>query len=113
MSRNPIYNKSINNNRWVKLRRRKIEECPLCEICLKRGKTTAATEVHHIVPIESAKDEAVMRRLAYDYSNLQSLCRECHHAVHDRDKVAAGMADEQVSDFFKSFCPRVVDEGGG
>ena len=42
-----------------------------------------ADEVHHIVPIESVSDVKSMEMLAFDDTNLMSVCRECHHAIHN------------------------------
>ena len=61
--------------RWLKLRQLKLNHSPLCEMCLKEGKTTAAVLVHHIKPIEDGGS-------MYDYDNLMSLCSECHNKIH-------------------------------
>ena len=42
----------------------------------------AATCVHHLVPVESSGDMRQMRQLAFQYSNLQSLCYACHAEIH-------------------------------
>lgn len=49
----------------------------LCQRCAQQGRTTAATEVDHIVPLA--------RGGADDLDNLQSLCRDCHSAKTDED----------------------------
>lgn len=67
---------------WRTLRARKLAANPLCEEHLKRGKYVAASVVHHIVEVESGHSEAECRRLAYSWSNLESLCRECHAEIH-------------------------------
>lgn len=82
MAKDEAYKRLIQDKRWRKMRRQKLSETPLCERCTKEGRVRAATEVHHIVPIESAIGEAEKTRLAYDFSNLQSLCRECHTKTH-------------------------------
>ena len=82
MAKDEAYKRLIQDKRWRQLRRAKLSETPLCERCTKEGRVRAATEVHHVVPIESAISEAEKRRLAYDFSNLQSLCRECHTKTH-------------------------------
>lgn len=66
------------------LRKKKIEEYPMCEICERSGKTTFAEEVHHIMPIEKGRNREEMTRRAFEYNNLQSLCKECHDKVHKR-----------------------------
>ena len=57
--------------RWRKVRDRKLKVEPLCEPCQANGRTTAASEVDHIVPLNDGG-----ARLAW--RNLQSICRECH-----------------------------------
>ena len=81
-----IYSKLINSYTWQQLRHRKFLANPVCEMCAAEGRVTPTEEVHHIKPVESGRDEAEMRRLAYDYDNLQSLCKACHAAVHKREK---------------------------
>lgn len=57
---------------------------PLCEDCLEEDKVTQAVEVHHIRPILTGKDELEMAELAYNPSNLRSLCKECHNNIHKK-----------------------------
>ena len=82
MSRNPEYIKLINTYRWQMLRLSKLSADPLCERCRKEGRLTPADQVHHIIPIESARDFETMKRLTYDRANLMSLCRDCHRLTH-------------------------------
>jgi 5-methylcytosine-specific restriction protein A len=65
------------SRRWKRIRAIKIINNPLCEDCLREGKTTQVQEVHHIIPIEVRPD------LAFDYDNLMSLC-VVHHKKRDR-----------------------------
>ena len=50
----------------------------LCQECKRYGKSVAASLVHHISPVESHPE------LAYENSNLISLCHKCHNEIHDR-----------------------------
>lgn len=85
MSRSPEYIKLMNTRRWRALRAAAIRKSNgLCEQCLKEGRVSSATEVHHIRPIESAKDPRLMESLAYDPLNLTALCRDCHRKIHER-----------------------------
>lgn len=77
MSRNKDYIKLINCYKWRKLRNEQLKRNPLCAIC-----GDIATEVHHIRPVESEKEYDRMEALAYDPSNLQSLCHKCHSDIH-------------------------------
>ena len=81
-----------NSSEWRKLRTAKLRAQPLCEKCISDGLAAgvkpfgyvrSACCVHHVVPIESAKTMADMKRLAFDWNNLQSLCIECHRKIHN------------------------------
>lgn len=64
---------------WQLLRLTYLQQQPACEKCLQAGRVTAATLVHHIVPI---KDGGA--RL--DPSNLLALCNDCHEEIHGPDR---------------------------
>lgn len=81
-SKYAIYQRLINSYRWQLLRKKKFMANPICEECKEHGRVTPAEEVHHVVPVETGKDEAEMTRLAYDYNNLRSLCKACHARAH-------------------------------
>jgi len=70
-TRNSI-NSKVYNTTWRKLRRVKLNNNPLCEICLAKCKVVQAEEVDHIKPVSRYPE----LRLIYD--NLQSLCVTCH-----------------------------------
>ena len=72
-----------NTSKWRKLREAHFMLHPLCERCLKEGKTSPTEEIHHIKPILTGGDELEMEKLAYDPDNLIGLCKECHHEVHN------------------------------
>lgn len=57
---------------WQKTRIKKLAQEPLCEICLKDNRTSPASEVDHITPRHKGGTSA--------WSNLQSICKECHKA---------------------------------
>ncbi len=82
MSRNRDYIDLINTQRWRKVRAAVLEDHPWCEDCEAQGKVALATEVHHIVPLESIKDYGRMQRMAYDRDNLVALCAACHKGRH-------------------------------
>ncbi len=56
--------------RWRKLRDLKLRTDPICEIC----NSALAQEVHHIEPVARAPERE------FDWSNLQSVCHDCHVA---------------------------------
>lgn len=72
----------MSSKRWVRLRKRKLTDQPLCERCEAQGRYTLATVVHHIRPIDGGVGITGMENLAYSYSNLQSLCQKCHVEAH-------------------------------
>lgn len=78
------YDRLIKSSRWRAIRAQQLAEHPFCELCAKKGVyyQTGATEVHHIVPIDSARTEEEAERLAYSTSNLMSLCHKCHSNLH-------------------------------
>ena len=71
-----------NSREWRELREQKLRANPLCEICEQKGITTAAHQVHHIHPIEDSHSVQEMRKWAFMYENLQSVCDQCHNDIH-------------------------------
>lgn len=84
MSKDFNYRRMINSSRWLLLRKQKLSSNPLCQDCESEGKIVAASEVHHVIPCESAKSVMEMEKLMYDYNNLRSLCHDCHVMTHKR-----------------------------
>jgi 5-methylcytosine-specific restriction protein A len=79
-----IRQKIYGTMRWRQLRLTYLMEHPLCERCLEKGITTLAEDVHHITSFMQGNDLPSMKKLAYNYKNLQSLCRKCHTEQHSR-----------------------------
>jgi 5-methylcytosine-specific restriction protein A len=67
-----------NSRSWRSLRRQKLAIDPLCEDCLRTGRITPATTVHHKVELRAQPD------LGLVLSNLASLCGSCHSRHHAR-----------------------------
>ena len=82
MSRNPVYIKLINSKDWRTTRTKKLRLNPVCEVCDEELRSTLATEVHHVIPVESKSNESDMKRLMFGEHNLQSLCHKCHAKIH-------------------------------
>lgn len=82
MSRNKDYQHLLNSKRWRELRAAKLRSHPLCELCEEAGRVVPAVDIHHRIPVESAKSLPDMEALAYDPANLQALCVACHIKVH-------------------------------
>jgi 5-methylcytosine-specific restriction protein A len=82
---NKRFHRWYNHSRWRSLRDAKVRENPLCELCLLKDPQVIrpTMEVHHIIPIDVNNPDEL---LIYDWDNLQSLCFECHHSIHTKDR---------------------------
>lgn len=107
MSRNPYYIKMINSKQWKRLRLEKLKANPICEVCNENHLSTLATEVHHIVPVESVPHEDGMNHLMFSYPNLQSLCHSCHADIHRK---AFSHSKESVQENNKRATERFADK---
>ena len=95
MSRDKNYQHLLNSKKWKQLRQWKLEQNPLCELCEREGKVVSAIDVHHKVPVESARTPDEMERLAFDPNNLQALCIPCHVKVHREARSHTRRSHEQ------------------
>lgn len=82
MAKDRDYIRLIHSPQWLRLRRERLTEHPLCERCEADGYVTPASEIHHIRPVEYGINYAEKRRLMYDPANLMALCHDCHVRVH-------------------------------
>lgn len=82
MTHNPEYRRLINSGRWRRLRHAVLERDPFCADCALAGVTRSATEVHHVVPVETVRGRGAMERLCFDTGNLVGLCHDCHRRRH-------------------------------
>jgi len=71
--------------KWRALRKVKISQTPMCELCQKAGRLAKAEMVDHITEIEDGGG-------ALDIDNLQSLCRSCHSSKTLRLLIGRGLA---------------------
>lgn len=76
------YRRMLTSLGWRKLRGEKLARNPFCEDCKRAGVLTEASEVHHVIPVESVRNERQMEALAFDPGNLVALCPECHRERH-------------------------------
>ena len=99
MSRDPRYQRLLNSKRWMEVKRvvwRRADG--LCERCREEGFIRAGVDCHHVIPVESAKTEQEMERLAYNPDNCRLLCVDCHIKTHQemrshtKEKVAENKA---------------------
>lgn len=68
------------DRRWRKYRQAYLHEHPLCVACKEEGRTTAATDLDHITPVNDGGD-------FWDPDNHQPLCHSCHSRKTAREKV--------------------------
>lgn len=87
--------KAYNNSTWRKMRDTYLKEHAVCQDCISKGKITPATDIHHIK--SPFKDGEINYSLLLDYTNLVSLCKECHgqrHATEQGHKTAQTIIEE-------------------
>lgn len=109
MAKDQDYNRLIHTTKWLRLRRDKLSGYPLCERCEELGRVTAATEVHHVIPVESGLSKQEKERLMYDYFNLKALCHECHVKVHtDMGRCGKAQAKNRAKEHLKRFVKRFL-----
>ena len=82
MAKDEVYIKQIHTNRWLRLRLAVLSAHPLCQRCEEEGRVSAATEVHHIRPVEEGTNGREKERLMFDPHNLRALCHNCHVLTH-------------------------------
>ena len=82
-----------NSREWKELRALKLRTNPLCEVCQAEGYVTSAHAVHHKHPIEDSSSKEEMRRWAFDWANLMSVCDACHAKIHKE----AGKGTKQLA----------------
>jgi len=67
--------------RWRRYREWYLNQHPLCAMCEKEGRVTAAVIVDHVVPVQSKDDPRF-----YDETNHQGLCVRCNAIKTTEDK---------------------------
>lgn len=82
MAKDKDYKRMIHTRHWLELRRMVLTAHPLCQRCEAEGRTTAATEVHHVRPVEEGATAREKERLMFDAHNLRALCHDCHVLTH-------------------------------
>jgi len=60
---------------WRACRAAILAEFPLCAQCDREGRLTPAEHVHHL------QERKERPELAFEASNLESLCQPCHNAM--------------------------------
>ena len=75
-------NEIYQSREWRELRVAKYRANPLCELCLKEGVVHSTEAIHHIHPIEESSTKEEMRKWAFMWSNLLSVCKYHHAKIH-------------------------------
>ena len=114
MRKGATYRRLIHTERWLRLRRDKLTADPMCERCRAEGRIAAATEVHHIVPVEDAVNEAEKERLMFDPTNLRSLCHACHLQEHvELGRSGVKLARRRAENQVRQAIDKLFGGGGG
>lgn len=77
-------NKIYHSTKWQKLRSAKLLTDPLCEMCLQNDIITPAEDIHHKDSFMNYTGNTRLYK-AFDFSNLMSICKECHGKIHASD----------------------------
>ena len=77
--------KIYQNPLWKRLRDAHLREHPLCEVCELEGRVTLAEHVHHLQSFTDGRNELEQKTLAFDPTNLASVCPQCHNRLHFGD----------------------------
>ena len=82
MAKDKDYMRLINSLRWRRMRMNALSAHPLCQRCEEKGRLEPATEVHHVIPVETAVLPSDKEALMFDPHNLRCLCHNCHVLTH-------------------------------
>ena len=69
---------------WITLRNAYRTQNPLCEMCLKEGKTVSILGNNGVV--DHIKPRLKFPELAYEWTNLMSLCHKHHNQKTAKEK---------------------------
>lgn len=75
---NEKYTNFYHSTAWKRVRRLKLMQNPLCEVCEANGRMTKADMVHHIIELRTP---IIGWEHRLDLDNLQSICYACHNAT--------------------------------
>ena len=87
---------------WRKARKAVLADEPLCWLCDQDGRTTIASQVHHIQMVERAPS------LAFTRTNLAPLCSRCHGMINGMER--SGRAGEAI-ELFEDYEPPEIEHG--
>ena len=73
--------KVYNTSRWRQLRLFKLQTSPCCERC---GSIDDLQVHHKVSPFDGYFSAQRFDELAFGLDNLETLCRDCHNAEHNK-----------------------------
>ena len=79
--RREVYDSSL----WRRIRKAKLREDPLCEVCSLENKITLGEDIHHLRSFLKAETIEERDQLAFDSNNLLTVCRKHHNEIHNGD----------------------------
>jgi 5-methylcytosine-specific restriction endonuclease McrA len=110
MAKDKDYQKMIHTSRWMRLRRDKLSDYPLCERCEEEGRHSLAVEVHHVIPVEDGLTRQEKERLMFDYHNLRALCHDCHVKTHmEMGRSGKAYAERKRKNGIRRFIDRFIN----
>lgn len=77
-----IREKLYSTSAWRKARASKLQETPLCELCMIHNKIKPADQIHHAIKFDRQPTPELQYKLLTDKDNLVSLCFRCHSHIH-------------------------------
>ena len=85
------HRKVYTSRKWLKIRRQVLKDEPGCRLC---GAVDDLV-VDHITPLSQLGDHPVNHPLAFDRSNLRTLCRSCN--TKERNRLSGGSYQRKTS----------------
>lgn len=96
---------------WKAVRDKKIKEQPLCELCLQRGITKPAEDVHHAIKFYDQFTDDLKLQLLEDYDNLVSLCQRCHDNLHKKPNMVWPEQRQYIENKKNRLSQKYLDKG--
>ncbi|MCT3348933.1 HNH endonuclease [Lactobacillus hominis] len=90
-------NEFYHSKEWRRLRKQALDrDHRLCQVCLRKGKLTFATTVHHIKPIRAFKGQKL------ELDNLLTVCPACHNSLHREKPMDLRKKNRQLKNYTNS-----------
>ena len=76
-----------NSTSWKHTRNTFIQFHPVCELCLLRGITKPAEQIHHAIKFHEQWTNDLRWKLLTDTDNLMALCTDHHNYIHKNQEL--------------------------